>query len=273
MSNKQKKIVLVCIPVIIALISIFGISRVATSTKSYQKTIQALDNNKKNVLELMAGSTAASAAITVLPGDVATPIAEELADISSDFIIVLSAIYLEKFLLTIIGFLSFVVLIPLGCLTLSANVFLKKPLLKVIAEKLLIFGCLIVLVIPVSVKISSMIDDTYGSSISETIEDAKKATEEVEAESDSSQTSEDEQSWLGGLISSAKNGVSKATKNMEKVLNNMVDALAILIVTSCIIPILVILLFVWLAKTILNINAPMPPMPTKGIWKKLPVKK
>ena len=64
------------------------------------------------MLELTAASTAASAAITLLPGDTATPIAEKLADLSGYFLIVLCAIFLEKYLLTITSYVSFTILIP-----------------------------------------------------------------------------------------------------------------------------------------------------------------
>ncbi len=51
---------------------------------------------KTTALELTAAATAASAAITLIPGDAGTPIADKLADLSSYFLIVVCAIYLEK---------------------------------------------------------------------------------------------------------------------------------------------------------------------------------
>ena len=65
--------------------------------------IQSLDDKKTTALELTAAATAASAAITLIPGDAGTPIADKLADLSSYFLIVVCAIYLEKYLVTITG--------------------------------------------------------------------------------------------------------------------------------------------------------------------------
>ena len=65
-------------------------------------------------------STAASAAITLLPGDAATPIAEKLADISGYFLLALCAIYLEKYLLTVTAYATFRLLVPAACLLLAA---------------------------------------------------------------------------------------------------------------------------------------------------------
>lgn len=98
----------IVLPLILALISIFVITGYASSVKTHAGTISSLDEKKSTVMELTAAtSAAASAAITVIPGDVATPIADKLADLSSYFLVVLSAIYLEKFLVTILGIAAF----------------------------------------------------------------------------------------------------------------------------------------------------------------------
>ena len=54
----------------------------------------SLDEKKQDVLELTAASTGTSIGITVLPGDIATPIAEKMANISTYLLIVMCAIYL-----------------------------------------------------------------------------------------------------------------------------------------------------------------------------------
>ena len=103
MNNRRKQIIKIIIPLIIALLSIFVLARFTTSTEYHAKTIQSLDEKKATVMELTAASTAASAVITLIPGDTGTPIAEKLADLSSYFLTVLCALFLEKYLLTITG--------------------------------------------------------------------------------------------------------------------------------------------------------------------------
>ena len=104
------------VPILVALASIFVIAGYAASPEFHAATIASLDEKTGTVLELTAASTAASAAITLLPGDTATPIADKLAELSSYFLIVISAIYLEKYLTTITGYAAFVILIPAACL-------------------------------------------------------------------------------------------------------------------------------------------------------------
>lgn len=275
-NEKQKKIIFALIPIVIALLSFFVIARFTSSTEFNAKTIQSLDDKKTTVMELTAASTAASAAITLIPGDVGTPIANKLADLSSYFLIVLSAIYLEKYLVTITGYAAFKILVPIACVFFSGYLLWRKEILRVVAQKFLLFGLAVYLVIPASVEVADMIETTYASSIESTIETAKQTTDEIESETgesgqvddkssnEKSQSDSDSDSkenaggFFSGLFNKVQEGVSTATANVENVLNNFIEALAILLVTSCLIPILVLIFFVWLVKMLLGLNIDIP---------------
>ena len=247
-----KKAARIIIPFIIALISIFGVSRAAASPEFHAKTIESLDEKRNTVMELTAASTAASAAITLIPGDTATPIAEKLADLSTYFLVVLCAIYLEKYLVTITGYAAFSILIPAACVLYMVSV-------KWLANKLIVFGIAIVLIVPASVQLSNLIERTYESSINETIESARQATEEIEGSAGDSDESEDDESGvLSGFFSKITDGVSGVVEKVENILNDFVEALAVMIVTSCVIPIVVIIFFIWLVKNILGMNISIP---------------
>ena len=275
-NEKQKKILFALIPIVIALLSFFVIARFTSSTEFNAKTIQSLDDKKTTVMELAAASTAASAAITLIPGDVGTPIANKLADLSSYFLIVLCAIYFEKYLVTITGYAEFKILVPIACVFFSGYLLWRKEILRVVAQKFLLFGLAVYLVIPASVKVADMIETTYASSIESTIETAKQTTDEIESETgesgqvddkssnEKSQSDSDSDSkenaggFFSGLFNKVQEGVSTATANVENVLNNFIEALAILLVTSCLIPILVLIFFVWLVKMLLGLNIDIP---------------
>lgn len=254
MSEKTKKILKVVIPIVIALISVFVVARFAASTEFHAKTIQSLDEKKTTVMELTAASTAASAAISLLPGDTGIPIAEKLADLSTYFLFVLCALYLEKYLLTITGYAAFVILIPAACLLFSFNVFRRSRSVNRAAKKIALFGLAITVVIPASVKVADMVEDTYKASINSTLESAKEATEEIEESAEDSKNSKDDEGFLAGIISTVQNGVSGVTNKIQTVLNDFIEALAVMIVTSCIIPIAVLFFFVWLVKAVLGID-------------------
>lgn len=63
------------LPLLAALLSFFVLAGVASSSEFHKHSIAALEEKQTTVLELSAASAAASAAITLIPGDAATPIA------------------------------------------------------------------------------------------------------------------------------------------------------------------------------------------------------
>lgn len=242
----------IAVAVIIALISVFVLTKYAASPEFHEKTIASLDEKKKTVMELTAASVAASTAVTLIPGDTAVPIAEKLADLSSYFLIVLCAIYLEKYLLTITGFVAFRILIPAACLLYIISLFRKRDLCRQLVVKLTVFALAIAAVIPAGVKVSDMIEATYESSIQDTLASAKEATEEIE------EKTEESGGVLSNFVDKLKDGVSGIVTKVETLINNFVESLAVMLVTSCLIPVLVLLFFVWITKLIIGVNIPLP---------------
>ena len=258
MNKTLSRILRAVIPLLVAAASIFVIAGYAASPQFHASTIASLDEKTGTVLELTAASAAASAAITLLPGDTATPIADKLAELSSYFLIVISAIYLEKYLTTITGYAAFMILIPAACVLLSVNAFAGKELLRRIAWKLMVFGLAVALVIPASVKVSDMIDETYSTSIQATIDAAIQTSDQVPAE-EGEEAEEEEAGGLRKFISGVKDTVTGTGDNIKRVLNNFVNALAVMLVTSCLIPILVMLFFIWLTKILIGTDVALVP--------------
>lgn len=244
MSLENKTIVRVVVLLLITVLSFFVLSGIASSPTTYQKTIASLDEKKSTVTGLAAASISVSSAITLIPGDTATPIANELADLSTYFMVILSAVFLEKYLLTIIGFIVFKILIPAACLLSVANTFYKSDVCRAVIKKLIIIGVVFLCVIPASERISGLIQKTYDESMQATIE---LANQEVEYE-------ETEEGVIAGFVSKVKNGVTETTQKVENILTNFLEAVAVMIVTSCVIPILVLVFFVWFIKFMLGIN-------------------
>lgn len=261
--NPRTKIIMAAVAVAIALLSFFVIAPFASSTETHAGTIETLDQKKGTVMGLVAASTAASAAVSLLPGDAGSPIATKLVDLSSDFLIVITAIYLEKYLLTTLGFAAFKVLIPLGCILLAIALFINRRLpmrqaLMRLSAKLALFGVAIFLVVPVSIGVSGMIEATYQDSVDETLELANETTATIE-ESVKSEAAAEAQSaspleWLANIPSTVGDSLAGMTNDAQKALNGFVEALAVMIVTSCIIPILVLVFFLWLVKIILGVD-------------------
>jgi len=277
---------------LVAILSVTVIGKYVSAPENHQKTIASLDEKKQTVMELTAASTVTSALITLLPGDTATPIAEKMADVSGYLLIVLCAIYLEKYLVTITGYVAFTYLIPAACVLWILNLFFANATVRKLAAKLAVFGIAIFLVVPASVKISDLIGDTYQAQIEATIEDAKSTqnilensdpgndtgeaeigTGTTEAATANTQEKTNSESgsvsnifdWAKDAFSSAKDSVANVVENVtisteelvqkvENSLNHFIEAVAVMIITSCVIPMLVLLLFFWMVKIVLDVD-------------------
>ena len=302
MNFNKTKCITAIILLLIAILSVTVVGKYASAPENHQKTIESLDEKKQTVMELTAASTVTSALITLLPGDTATPIAEKMADVSGYLLIVLCAIYLEKYLVTITGYVAFTYLIPIACGLWILNLVFENATVRKLAAKLAVFGIAIFLVVPASVKISDLIGDTYQAQIQETIDEAKNTQNVLENSDTESSTTEIEtdgntatekstentaktdtgngaQDSVGGIfgygsnifdmakdaLSNAKETVTNAVENVaisseelvEKVensLNHFIEAVAVMIITSCVIPMLVLLLFFWMVKIVLDVD-------------------
>lgn len=281
----QKKCTLFLTWLLIGILSFTVVGKYAAAPESHQATITSLDEKKNTVMELTMATTATSAVITLLPGDIGTPIAEKVADLSGYLLIVLCAIFLEKYLVTITGYAAFKIFIPAACALFATNLFARNQSLDRLARKLLIFGICIFLVVPASVKASDLIEHTYQVQIDAALEEAK-GTEQllensVEAEADnasessisgnqtsqSQQTAENSNLWQKAkdALSGAKESVASVVENVtisseelvqkvETSLSHFVEAVAVMLITSCVIPLLVLFVFFWLIKILVDVD-------------------
>ena len=137
MSSIKKVLIIKVIAAIfciaVGVVSFFLIADKLGNVDFHADTINALDKSRSKVMELAAAAVASSSAITLLPGDVGTPIAQELADMSKYFLIVLCAIYLEKFLLTVTGFVAFKYVIPVACVLFIVFIASNEKIFKLLS--------------------------------------------------------------------------------------------------------------------------------------------
>lgn len=271
----KQKCITAAVLLLVAILSITVVGKYVSAPENHQKTIASLDEKKQTVMELTAASTVTSALITLLPGDTATPIAEKMADVSGYLLVVLCAIYLEKYLVTITGYVAFTYLIPIACGLWIFNLIFANATVRKLAAKLAVFGLAISFVVPASVKISDLIGDTYQAQIEATIEDAKNTQNILENSGVVDDTNATETSridatsnifdWAKDAISSAKDSVANVVENVkisteelvqkvENSLNHFIEAVAVIIITSCVIPMLVLLLFFWMVKIVLDVD-------------------
>lgn len=243
-----KKIIMIILFVAIAVLSITVISKHTSSPDFHASSIEVLDDKKLIAMGMTTSVSVLSTAITALPGDTASPVAEQLSQLTGPLFIIVCAIYLEKFLLTITGYISFTYLIPIACFLASIYIMTQKPILKTLAIKITILALSLFMIVPLSVKTTQLIEATFQETINQTYEAAHQVNTEESIED------EENTHFFDNIVDTVSGGVSTVVETAKNAVNVFIDAIAVLIITTCVIPIVVMLLFIWITKTILGID-------------------
>ena len=254
-SNSSLKIILITVAcILIAALSFFYLAGILSSPETYSGILRSIDDKVQTVLKLTASSTAASAGITAIPGDAGTPIAEKLADFSEYGILILCVLYAEKYLLSILGSGVFKFIIPIACVLYPLGIFRDLEGIKPILKKIAIVSLALYFVIPLSVHISDRIYDTYQASIDTTITAAEDLAEDATLAGSTAEDQNAIQRIWGYLSESA----SSFAERGAEILNRFIESLAVMIVTSCVIPLLVLFFSLWIINQVFGFSIPAP---------------
>lgn len=245
-----RKLVAAGVLVVIALVSALWVARITSDPAFHASAIAALDEKKVTVMELTAATAAGSVAISAIPGDATTPIANQISDLSGYLLIVVGAIMLEKLLLSLTCYAAFRFLIPIACVLGIVYLFARVEWCRALARKLALFGVVICLIVPASIQVTRIVDETFQ--IQQTIDDAEQAVEQP------ADTAEEEGNWFSQIGEAITGTVSDAVDQAEAALSRFIDAVAALLITTCVIPIAVLLFFVWVTKLIFGIELKVP---------------
>lgn len=303
--RRQKKIittVMIIVPLLIAILSFAVFSEYAASAKLHSDTINALQEKQNTVLKISATSATIAAGASLLLGDRANAVSSKLLDLTGYFVIILCAIMLEKYLVTVMGLVSFKVLIPIACIIFSVFTMYNRNSFRKFAIRIFVFALAMFFIIPISVNISGLIESTYNEAnlqqmISEgdtlkaeldkeignindnvVSEEISRTVNEIDAEKATNEqnTNEGAQNFFSNIgkgivdtVSGAKDKAveaisgavavvtDKANKLIDKLttqLNKTIETIAVMLVTTCVIPILVIIFFIWIIKMLFSVE-------------------
>ena len=203
-----KKIMIVALLTLLAVISITKIAPAAADPANHKHSIEQTEEKIASVMTLSGGAAATSATLSLLPGDMCTPLAEQL--------------------------------IPLACLFVCIAVVAGKQNLTRTAVKIALIGVIIFGIVPASVKLSDMVYQTQASKVNDAIDDYNNLEIEGDAES--------------GLFNEFSTITTETIENVSSFMDNLLESLAVMIVTSCVIPLLVFFFLVWLVKIVFSAN-------------------
>ena len=249
MDKKLTKILLTLLLVLLAAVSFVLISRLCGDSALTDSLLSSIEDKTATVMKLTSASALASAGISAIPGDTATPIAEKLADLTGYFLVILSILYTEKALLTLFGAASFKILIPLACgVGIFAVWFRGKG--KLLAGKIALFAVAIAVAIPTSLLVSDSVYDRYSSRINATLSSSEELNEQTaplaEADEDSS--------IIAVILNRLSETASSLSDKAANLLNQYVESVAILLVTSCILPCLGLVFILWVLKLLFGVD-------------------
>lgn len=253
---KYLRVALALILVVLIILSYTVVGNKLTDPATYSHSMEVLDGNRTTVLALAAASAAASTAVSSMPDDTGSPISEELSEFTTWFMVILAVIYLEKYLLTIFGAAACYILFPLGFCVLLVNFFLNRSNLKAIGTRLVTFGIVLMLIIPTSVWVSDHIRNTYAESIEMTIQSASAAGNNVLAETDDED--KDSSKGLRSILNNVGDSVAGILEQFKNLVNRFIEATAVMLVTTCLIPILVVIFLIWIMRTLFNVPIVVP---------------
>lgn len=235
-----KKGMIIALLVLFAVISITKIAPWAADPANHKHSIEQTEEKIADVMTLSGGAAATSATLSLLPGDICSPLAEQLAELAKYFLLILSSLYLEKFLISLSGYVTFAFLIPFACILLCLYVVTGGKNLSRMAGKVAMVGIIIFAIVPASVLISDMVYQTQAAKVDETIEEYNDL--EISGDSD------------GGFFSEFTSITTETVDHITSFIDNLLESLAVMIVTSCVIPLLVFVFLIWLLKVIFSVN-------------------
>ena len=274
--TKQVRAAICLVLVALCIVFSFPLSKPDT----YIGANAVLDEQKSVTMGLVATTTSASIAISAIPGDVGTSISNQLADLSGKLAVILAIIYFEKFMMTTLGMVGFRFLIPAGIVFFAYRYWKRRnwqqlPGLRTLGIKLVAVGLAVATLVPVSTWLSSTINNEYqvyqqAETTQETGLDAsaqaqsESADQQQDSSSDSSNDTQNSGNILDALgsvlssgaeavangVSAVATGASDAINALGNTLNSLIDTVAVMIVTSCLVPIVVLLFYFWIIKIV-----------------------
>lgn len=303
----HNKVFLIVILILVMLLSTFPVEKYVSDPKNYSNTMSILNSKNENVMKITAGITAFSLGVAFIPAAGDT-ISNQVANLIKYLVAVIAIIYLEKYLLAISGYISFRWLIPLACILMIIYVITKKGVFKNIASKLAIFAVILVLIVPISVHITNLIENSNKTvqNMIKTTEELKNLNDEnvlnemnlgstmigdsVNSENvenvDINNNKEDEinkkedsksifdkvggflnkgkevaigsldkaKEGIGSVVSLAGDKLNEAKELAVNKLRQLIESVAIMLVTSCVIPILVLLVLISITKSLFGLD-------------------
>lgn len=235
-----EKIVKILVVVFIMVLSMNVLFYKIPETKWVQESIDSLEKSQETIMTFSGTTIATSIAISALPDDFASPLAQTISDLNVYFVFMLIVVFVEK-LLVVEGIkIALACVIPAACVLYILYVLSTKMVFKDFAKKLLVLGIAVITVIPISTHFTGTVCDDYMAYVDQTIEETEAGAEDLD----------DSNSLIPN--------VSNMLANFKNVVKKCVNSIAIMVVITFVVPLLMMFLFRWLLKELFSLQISIP---------------
>lgn len=227
-------------------------------TEYLKSTVESLEESQNTIMTFSGTTLAASLALSALPDDFGTPLANTISDLNMYFVFILIVVFVEKLIVIEGTKISLAYIIPAACILYVIFMLTSKEVFKKFANKLLILGISLVVVIPFSTHFTETVCDDYLVYVDQTIEETDAGAtkiNEIMSSSDEEATIFDR---LSNAFKTAIQSVSDLLTYFKNIVRKCVNSVAIMIVITFVLPLMILMLFRWLLKELFALNVSLP---------------
>ena len=245
-----------------AAISLFIVTETLPEAAFVQSSIQSVEESRSTIMKFSAATLSASLAISALPDDFATPLAQSLSDMNIYFVFLLMILFFEGILLQSGIEAAFGVMIPIACILTAASIAAKKEMLKGLAAKILALALAIAFVVPCSTYATKIVAAELQTYVDETIVETEEGVGKIDdvIASDSDESDKTIFEKLSDLFHTAIQGMSDLLEYIQNTIRKCLNSIAILIVTNFVMPLLTFFALKWILKETFNAVIPSVPV-------------
>lgn len=250
----REKVVKILALILMAVVSFCILANKVPECKWVDETKASLEESRTTIMEFSGATIATSLAMSALPDDFASPLANTLTDMNKYFVFIFAVLFVEE-LIVVEGIkIAFSYMIPIACLLYGLSIIFNKELFKRFAVKIAVLGVAVVAVVPLSTHFTEAVCDDYLAYVDETIAEADAGAAKV---NDAMMTSSEESTIFDKLSAAFENAIKDVTMLIEyfnNVIKKCVNSVAIMLVTTFVLPMLVLFFFRWLLNELFSLN-------------------
>lgn len=245
---------------LIAALSFFAAASALPESAFVRDSLESIEDSSSTVMRFSAASLSASLAISALPDDFATPLADSLADMNFYFVAILVVLFLEKILIRYGIQAAFAILIPLACLVGILFIVTRRNLLRSLAIRLCVLALAVAFVVPCSTRITGVVASDLTDYVHETIEETEGGAGKLHEAMESDGGDKTMFEKLSDLFQTAIRDISDLMLHFQNTIRRCMNSIAILILTNCLMPLLTFFVLKWILRELFQIAIPLPPL-------------